>query len=61
MQFRIIIRTDSPTFAECAGAEIARMLRELAGQIESDPLGNSRLGALRDSNHRPCGQWTVTR
>lgn len=58
MKFLLRIECDNAAFEQCSGAEVARILRSLAEQIEGDSL-ECGIGKLRDINGNQVGKWTV--
>jgi hypothetical protein len=55
--FKLEIETGNEAFAEDPGAELARMLRVLAGRLAIG-LHTSDKGTLRDSNGNRVGSWS---
>jgi hypothetical protein len=53
--FSLTIETDNAAFDPDAGAELARILAELAGKL--DPLPGPASGRLRDVNGNTVGRW----
>lgn len=56
MKSTIEINCDNAAFSDCAGDEIARILRELADEIELDSEPDSCI--LRDVNGNRVGKFT---
>lgn len=50
------ISTENDAFREDKAAEIARILRELADKVQSQP---NEGGVLRDINGNPIGMWLL--
>lgn len=56
--FSLTINTENAAFDDDAGAELARILRDLAGRLELGP-GPQNDGRLRDGNGNTVGAWSV--
>lgn len=59
MNVTVTIDTDNAAFADDAGWEVARILRELADRLAVD-IHQCHAGPIRDVNGNTCGTWTVT-
>lgn len=55
--FNLEIATDNDAFADGAGTEIARLLRELANKIEDH--STSATGTMRDYNGTTVASWRL--
>lgn len=55
MSFKLTIKTDNDAFSEDAGAEVARILREIAEKVENGSTGSGVL----DYNGNRVGQFTL--
>jgi hypothetical protein len=54
--FRLQIKCDNEAFSDDPGAELARLLREVANEIEEGYQG----GGLNDVNGNRVGSYTLT-
>lgn len=54
--FKLTIETDNASFEEYPLDEIARILKECAGNLE----GGERMGNLRDGNGNTVGHYKFT-
>jgi len=53
--FRLMIDTENAAFEGQTGAEVARLLREAATDVEAGYSG----APLRDLNGNTCGRWSL--
>lgn len=61
MKFRMEIRCGNAAFEPVAGAEIARILRQLARKLDDMEVAEAPLGAsLRDVNGNTVGDWSFS-
>lgn len=60
MKAQIIINTDNAAFAENGGAELARILRGLAEDVETSDIRYMEGQRLRDINGNTVGTFTVS-
>lgn len=60
MRVTVKIDTDNAAFEDCDGAEVARILRELADRIDNEPLGKKDCRFARDINGNRVGQLTTS-
>jgi hypothetical protein len=56
MKFKVEMSTDNAAFDGDAGAEVARILREVAGEV----AGGKTDGKCRDINGNSVGKWSLT-
>ena len=57
----ITIDTSNDAFADNPAPEVARILRDLAGDMDGRELTSGDGANLRDINGNLVGQWKVTR
>jgi hypothetical protein len=55
VMFKIYLKTNNAAFTDDRDSELARILREVANQIEA---GDSH-GRCHDSNGNTVGEWTI--
>ncbi len=61
MKITITLSTDNAAFAEDGGAEVARILRGLADDVENVACDDFEGQRLRDSNGNTVGYFTPTK
>lgn len=54
--FELRIDTGNAAFEDAPGVELARLLREIADQVEGSPVPR----AVRDANGNQVGAWRLT-
>jgi hypothetical protein len=60
MDITIMINTDNAAFEDDPGAEVARILRNLAKEVDGITLDPGDYANLRDSNGNTVGKCTVS-
>lgn len=60
MDITIEISTDNAAFEDCAGSELARILRKVANEVDDWPGANSLSIGLRDINGNKVGTFSAT-
>lgn len=58
--FRLRFRTNNAAFCEGGGAEVARILREIADEVESCGAPECADGPVRDINGNSVGEWDLS-
>jgi hypothetical protein len=59
MKVTIEIDCGNSAFEDNTGAEVSRLLRELAAKTANDPLNSSSYHAIRDTNGNTVGSFRV--
>ncbi len=59
MEIKVNIRTENAVFKECPEMEVARILRRLAGELETVTMEVGDGGWLRDINGNTVGAFEV--
>lgn len=59
MRFFLGFDMDNDAFREDTGPEVARILRDVAAQVEHWSLESGDLRPVRDSNGNTVGEWEV--
>ena len=60
MKFRLTIKLDNAAFESKAGAEVGRILEQLAGKLDGSDLSNHDCWRLHDINGNAVGEAKVT-
>lgn len=60
MIFRVYFDTNNAAFEPSNGAEIARILRDIADKIETHDVRPDDCGPIRDANGNRVGSWIAT-
>ena len=61
MNITITLNTDNAAFEDDPGAEVARILKRLAGELEGVTLDAGDYAKLLDSNGNTVGRYAVTK